>query len=50
MSGRMAWQKVHAEAVKSMLAFQRHVNNSGLEPSLIQLIDVRASQINGCAY
>jgi alkylhydroperoxidase family enzyme len=33
-----------------MSAIQRHVNTSGLEPSLIQLVDVRASQINGCAY
>jgi alkylhydroperoxidase family enzyme len=50
MSRRMTWTHVDPEALASMLAFQRYVNDSGLEPSLIQIIDVRASQINGCAY
>lgn len=50
MSARMGWSTVDPEALKSMLAFQRYVTDSGLEPSLIQLVDVRASQINGCAH
>lgn len=29
---------------------QQEVNNSGLEPSLVDLIKIRASQINGCAF
>ncbi len=29
---------------------QTRVNNSGLEHSLIELVKMRASQINGCAY
>ncbi len=42
----------HADpgAVKAMLDFQAHVNQSGLEPALHELVKVRASQINGCAY
>jgi AhpD family alkylhydroperoxidase len=33
-----------------MLALARAVHESNLEPSLHELVKVRASQINGCAY
>ena len=39
----------HTGAVQAMLALQRHVNESGLEHSLLELVKMRASQINGCA-
>jgi AhpD family alkylhydroperoxidase len=29
---------------------QKYVNDSGLEASLLELVKMRASQINGCAY
>jgi AhpD family alkylhydroperoxidase len=35
---------------RAMLALQREVEASGLEPSLLELIKIRASQINGCAF
>ena len=35
---------------KAMLALQREVETSGLEHSLMELVKIRASQINGCAY
>jgi AhpD family alkylhydroperoxidase len=35
---------------KAMLALQREVESSGLEHSTLELIKIRASQINGCAY
>lgn len=35
---------------RAMLALQREVDGSGLEPSLLELVKIRASQINGCAY
>jgi AhpD family alkylhydroperoxidase len=35
---------------RAMLALQREVDHSGLEPALKELIKIRASQINGCAY
>src|ERR1700752_535430 len=35
---------------RAMLALQREVAHSGLEPSLFELVKIRASQINGCAY
>lgn len=33
-----------------MQALETYVARSGLEPSLMELVKVRASQINGCAY
>ena len=35
---------------RAMLALQREVEGSGLEHSLLELVKIRASQINGCAY
>jgi AhpD family alkylhydroperoxidase len=50
MQSRLEIQKVAPEAVRAMAGFQAYVNNSGLEPSLMELVKLRASQINGCAY
>lgn len=33
-----------------MFGLERYVHESGLEPTLIELIKIRASYINGCAY
>ena len=35
---------------QAMLALQHQVETSGLEHSLIELVKLRTSQINGCAY
>jgi AhpD family alkylhydroperoxidase len=37
-------------AYKALQALQAAVDSSGLEKALIDLVKVRASQINGCAY
>jgi AhpD family alkylhydroperoxidase len=34
----------------ALLGLERYVRTCGLEPKLIHLVKVRASQINGCAY
>jgi AhpD family alkylhydroperoxidase len=36
--------------MKAMHGLERYVRTSGLEQSLIELVKLRASQINGCAY
>jgi AhpD family alkylhydroperoxidase len=43
---------VHAapEVLPAMMALQQAVNRSGLEPDLAELVKLRASQINGCAF
>ncbi|HUO89592.1 MAG TPA: carboxymuconolactone decarboxylase family protein [Rhizomicrobium sp.] len=38
------------EGMKAMMGLETYLKNSGLEPSLIELVKMRASQINGCAY
>jgi AhpD family alkylhydroperoxidase len=35
---------------RAILAMSKEVEKTGLEKSLIHLIEIRASQINGCAY
>ena len=35
---------------QAMLGMQKQVDASGLEHSLLELVKLRASQINGCAY
>ncbi len=37
-------------AFKALMGLQNYVDNCGLERSLLDLVLVRASQINGCAY
>jgi AhpD family alkylhydroperoxidase len=36
--------------MKAMLALTQAVEKTGLPPQLIELLDYRVSQINGCAY
>lgn len=50
MKPRINYLNADPEAIKAMLALQDYVNRSGPEPGLTDLVKVRASQINGCAY
>jgi AhpD family alkylhydroperoxidase len=51
MEPRLEAQKVSPSAYQAMLALEMFVRKSTrLEPSLIELVKMRASQINGCAY
>ena len=50
MSTRIDIQSASQGAVQAMLQLQDYVNQSGLESSLLELVKMRASQINGCAY
>ena len=38
------------EGYKALQSLSLRVRSSGLEPSLLELVKTRASQINGCAY
>ena len=38
------------EAVGMLLGLTRQVEQAGIEPSLLELIRTRSSQMNGCAY
>jgi len=50
MEERIKYAKVASEGYRAMYGLERYVRQSGLEPSLLELIKLRASQINGCAY
>ena len=39
-----------SDAAQALLNLQKAVEHSGLEHSLLELVKVRGSQINGCAY
>mgnify|MGYP001062261173 CR=1 FL=1 len=38
------------DAIKPLLALSEYVKNCGLESNLIELVLMRVSQLNGCAY
>jgi AhpD family alkylhydroperoxidase len=37
-------------AMKAMMALETEVQQSGLDPAMVELVKIRASQINGCAF
>ncbi|MEO5912866.1 MAG: carboxymuconolactone decarboxylase family protein [Luteolibacter sp.] len=47
---RLEYWKAAPEVIKAMLAMETAVRTSGLAPILQELIKLRVSQINGCAY
>lgn len=49
MTPRLNLFASHSELVKPLVDFGNTVVQFGLEPSLIELVKIRASQINGCA-
>ncbi|HET7036813.1 MAG TPA: carboxymuconolactone decarboxylase family protein [Thermomicrobiaceae bacterium] len=50
MEPRIQYNKVAPGAGHAMGALEHYVRESGLEPSLLELVKMRASQINGCGY
>ncbi len=50
MKPRLDKSHVPAAAMAAMAGLERYVRGSGLEPSLLELVRLRASMINGCGY
>jgi AhpD family alkylhydroperoxidase len=50
MSARVDYTKASPGAVHAMLGLDKYLRTCDLEESLLHLIKMRASQINGCAY
>ena len=50
MQQRIDVTKVSPAAFQAVAALQSYVDRAGLDPKLRELIKIRASQINGCAY
>ena len=47
---RINWSKISSEGYNAMMGLENFVEKSKLEPKIKELIKIRASQINGCAY
>ncbi len=47
---RIDYRSVLPEALQAMRGLGAVVDSSGLEPELLELVKMRASQLNGCAY
>jgi AhpD family alkylhydroperoxidase len=50
MKARIDFTTADSKAVQLLLGIERHISASRLEPKLLHLIKMRASQINGCAF
>jgi AhpD family alkylhydroperoxidase len=50
MPSRIPYTKIAPDAYKAMLGLETYLEQCGLEMALMDLIKLRASQINGCAY
>lgn len=44
------YSKVAPEGFQALLRFDEYVRQCGLEPSLLELVRIRVSQINSCGY
>lgn len=47
---RIAYHQASPKAVRPLWDLEEYVRDSGLEPGLVELVKLRASQLNGCAY
>lgn len=50
MTARLDFAAASPEAYKALLALTTSIKRFGIEPKLLHLIHLRASQLNGCAY
>jgi len=50
MEQRLDYAKAAPDGVGVLRELERYLKKSGLEPDLVELVKLRASQINGCAY
>lgn len=50
MQERLNYAKAFPAGIHAILGVEKAVRESGLEPSLLELVKMRASQLNGCAF
>src|SRR3979409_2259886 len=50
MKARIDWTRSNPKVLQSMIAIQSQIEAGGLDEKLLHLVEMRASQINGCAY
>ena len=47
---RIPYYRISSEGVENLQKLEVYIKNCGLEQGLIELVKLRTSQINGCAY
>ncbi len=47
---RVPYTRLAAEAFKGLLATSQAVHDSSIDPTLMELVFLRVSQLNGCGY
>jgi AhpD family alkylhydroperoxidase len=47
---RIDYRSVFPAAIQAMAGLEQAVRSSSLEPELLELVKLRASQLNGCGY
>jgi len=47
---RLEYARIAPEAIRAQRGLEAYVHGSGLESSLLELVKLRASMVNGCAY
>lgn len=50
MTQRIEYSKIAPGVVKAMMGLETYVRHAGVEASLLELVKLRASYLNGCAY
>src|SRR5512135_2923687 len=50
MTRRINYLTASPDGFKAMRQLQAHIDNCGLDHKLLELVKMRASQINGCVY
>jgi AhpD family alkylhydroperoxidase len=50
MQPRIEYRKYAAEGLKALLSLEKYLAECGLDKKVIELLKMRASQINGCAF
>ncbi len=50
MAARLNYVKAFPEGLRALQDVEKVVRASGLEPSLLELVKIRGSQLNGCAF
>jgi AhpD family alkylhydroperoxidase len=50
MQPRIDYRKYAQEPIQHLYALEKYISECGLDPKLVHLLKMRASQINGCAY
>ncbi len=50
MNPRLDYYSASPKAMKAMIAMEALTSNLSIEPALLHLIKIRASQVNGCAF